>query len=282
MATSDHEFLNHYLACLLVVSSTETVPVEQFLKLSQEQHRIQHSGDYTNPKWFIPNTLKYYVLLHDMSEGGEQRADSVYEEMKQRYGHQGCYLLKMNSRTFSAEEDEQIPDPWSQYLHRNNLPNQEVLDDAAVNSAAVENNISAAEVDSHHTTEKDGASNSLESHPLQLDTASSSGSLHTLSAINPELKKGARDPESLAGGAGSHGACLTLNDHDHVRQFIQEFTFRGLLPHIEKNIRQLNDQVQLQALTFHIIYVINKHSLPASSITTEMDPQRQTDICKYD
>ncbi|XP_075935366.1 trafficking protein particle complex subunit 8 isoform X1 [Anarhichas minor] len=243
MAASDHEFLNHYLACLLVVSSTETVPVEQFLKLSQEQHRIQHSGDYTNPKWFIPNTLKYYVLLHDMSEGGEQRADSVYEEMKQRYGHQGCYLLKMNSRTFSAEEDEQIPDPWSQYLHRNNLPNQEVLDDAAVNSAAVENNISAAEVDSHHTTEKDGASNSLESHPLQLDTASSSGSLHTLSAINPELKKGARDPESLAGGAGSHGACLTLNDHDHVRQFIQEFTFRGLLPHIEKNIRQLNDQL---------------------------------------
>ncbi len=55
------------------MSSTEAVPVEQFLKLSQEQHRIQHSGEYTHPKWFIPNTLKYYVLLHDMSEGDEQR-----------------------------------------------------------------------------------------------------------------------------------------------------------------------------------------------------------------
>ncbi|XP_068449315.1 trafficking protein particle complex subunit 8 isoform X2 [Clinocottus analis] len=241
MPASEHEFLNHYLACLLVVSSTETVPVEQFLKLSQEQHRIQHSGDYTNPKWFIPNTLKYYVLLHDISEGGEQRADSVYEDMKQRYGHQGCYLLKINSRTFSAEEDEQIPDPWSQYLHRSNLQNQEVLDDAAVNSATVENHIS--EGDGHPSTEKDRASNSLESHPLQLDPASSPGSLHTLSAVNPELRKGARDPESLAGGAGSHGACLALNDHDHIRQFIQEFTFRGLLPHIEKNIRQLNDQL---------------------------------------
>ena len=52
------------------------------------------------------------------------RADTVYEDMKQRYGPQGCYLLKMNSRTFSAEEDEQIPDPWSQYLHKNNLHNQ--------------------------------------------------------------------------------------------------------------------------------------------------------------
>jgi len=91
----------------------------------------------------------------------------------------------MNSRTFSAEEDEQIPDPWSQYLHRNHLQNQvstvvnppedlcniiydvllfpglkwwpisqEVLDAAAVNSAAVENNISATEGDTHHSTEK--------------------------------------------------------------------------------------------------------------------------------
>ncbi|XP_028442917.1 trafficking protein particle complex subunit 8 isoform X2 [Perca flavescens] len=246
MPASDHEFLNHYLACLLVVSSTEAVPVEQFLKLSQEQHRIQHSGEYTNPKWFIPNTLKYYVLLHDMSEGDEQRADSVYEDMKQRYGHQGCYLLKLNSRTSSAEEDEQIPDPWSQYLHRNTLQNQDVLDEGAAAgsaAAAVENNISAAEGDGQHPTEKDGASPSLDSHPLQLDPASSSGSLHALTAANAEVKRGAREPEGPAVGAGGHGACLTLNDHDHIRQFIQEFTFRGLLPHVEKNIRQLNDQL---------------------------------------
>lgn len=58
---------------LLVVSSSEASPTEQFLKLSQEQHRIQHSGEYANPKWFIPNTLKYYVLLHDMSDGDEQK-----------------------------------------------------------------------------------------------------------------------------------------------------------------------------------------------------------------
>uniref|UniRef100_A0A7N6BAC6 Trafficking protein particle complex 8 n=1 Tax=Anabas testudineus TaxID=64144 RepID=A0A7N6BAC6_ANATE len=204
MPASDHEFLNHYLACLLVVSSTEAVPVEQFLKLSQEQHRIQHSGEYSSPKWFIPNTLKYYVLLHDINEGEEQRADTLYEDMKQRYGPQGCYLLKINSRTFSSEDDEQIPDPWSQYLHRNFL---------------------------------------IESHPLQLDTVSSSGNLQTVSAVNTNLKKEARDPESLAGASVSHGTCLTLNDHDRIRQFIQEFTFRGLLPHIEKNIRQLNDQL---------------------------------------
>uniref|UniRef100_A0A3Q2VFA3 Trafficking protein particle complex subunit 8 n=1 Tax=Haplochromis burtoni TaxID=8153 RepID=A0A3Q2VFA3_HAPBU len=219
MPASDHEFLNHYLACLLVVSSTEAAPVEQFLKLSQEQHRIQHSGEYTNPKWFIPNTLKYYVLLHDMCEGDEQRADVVYEDMKQKYGSQGCYLLKMNSRTFSANVDEQIPDPWSQYLHKNNLHNQFP----------------------HNPCTSNEMSSSLEGHPLQLD--SSMANLHNLSAVHTDLKKGAKDSNSPACAAGSHGACLTLNDHDYIRQFIQEFTFRGLLPHIEKTIRQLNDQL---------------------------------------
>uniref|UniRef100_M4AVQ5 Trafficking protein particle complex subunit 8 n=1 Tax=Xiphophorus maculatus TaxID=8083 RepID=M4AVQ5_XIPMA len=218
MPASDHEFLNHYLACLLVVSSTEAIPVEQFLKLSQEQHKIQHSGEYTNPKWFIPNTLKYYVLLHDMNEGDEQRAEMVYEDMKQRYGPQGCYLLKINSRASSPEEEEQIPDPWSQYLHKQNLRNQV--------SSLLLNLLTC-----------------LDTHPLQLDTDSCTASLLTLSPVDADGKKSTGDTDSLAAAAGNHGTCLTLNDHDRIRQFIQEFTFRGLLPHIEKNIRQLNDQL---------------------------------------
>uniref|UniRef100_A0A673VYZ7 Trafficking protein particle complex subunit 8 n=1 Tax=Salmo trutta TaxID=8032 RepID=A0A673VYZ7_SALTR len=235
MPASDHEFLNHYLACLLVVSSSEAVPVEKFLKLSQEQHRIQHSGEYTNPKWFIPNTLKYYVLLHDMSQGDEQRADSVYEDMKQRYGAQGCYLLKVNSRTAAAGADEQIPDPWSQYLHKNSLQSQVQLG-LATRLHIVDNDIVC------HLS--DGVLvNSLDNtHPLQLDTPSDTpGSLDALRAVAVETK-----PPPIATGvaaATSHGACLTLNDHDRIRLFIQEFTFRGLLPHIEKNIRQLNDQL---------------------------------------
>uniref|UniRef100_A0A8C7SYK2 Trafficking protein particle complex 8 n=1 Tax=Oncorhynchus mykiss TaxID=8022 RepID=A0A8C7SYK2_ONCMY len=223
MPASDHEFLNHYLACLLVVSSSEAVPVEQFLKLSQEQHMIQHNGEYTNPKWFIPNTLKYYVLLHDMSQGDEQRADSVYEDMKQRYGSQGCYLLKINSRTAAAGTDEQIPDPWSQYLNKSSLQNHH-------SPCALQHN--------------DGVSvNSLDNtHPLQLETAiDMPGSLDCLRAVATETKTTTVYTGVAAGT--SHGACLTLNDHNRLRLFIQEFTFRGLLPHIEKNIRQLNDQL---------------------------------------
>ncbi|XP_051928708.1 trafficking protein particle complex subunit 8 isoform X1 [Hippocampus zosterae] len=225
MPSSDHEFLNHYLACLLVVSSSEAVPVEEFVKLSQEQHRIQHSGDYSTPKWFIPNTLKYYVLLHDVSQGDEQRAEAVHEDMKQRYGPQGCYLLKINSRTLPAEQNEQIPDPWSQYLHRSDPHSQEQLDDdpvPALNSRADESGGEAVE---------EAVSADNEGGRPDPDSASSPGA---------DAKKGAGSAEVTP---GTHGACLTLGDHDHIRQFVQEFTFRGLLPHIEKNIRQLNDQL---------------------------------------
>uniref|UniRef100_A0A8C2A462 Trafficking protein particle complex 8 n=1 Tax=Cyprinus carpio TaxID=7962 RepID=A0A8C2A462_CYPCA len=222
MPASEHEFLNHYLACMLVVSSREAVPTEQFLKLSQEQHRIQHSGEYTHPKWFIPNTLKYYVLLHDISEGDEQRADSVYEDMKQRYGTQGCYLLKINSRSGSTGADEQMPDPWSQYLHKTSIHNP-------VNVPLVFT---------------DGIS---ETHPLQLDHLTDAGypgndasqSVNNVDEMRPQKQASGTSHTSPT----PRGTCLTLNDHDHIRQFIQEFTFRGLLPHIEKNIRQLNDQL---------------------------------------
>ncbi|MED6279305.1 Trafficking protein particle complex 8 [Characodon lateralis] len=88
-----------------------------------------------------------------------------------------------------------------------------------------------------------GLSSCLDAHPLQLDTESCTASLLTLSHVDSDVKKSRGDTESLAAGPGNYGACLTLNDHDRIRQFIQEFTFRGLLPHIEKNIRQLNDQL---------------------------------------
>uniref|UniRef100_A0A8B9KPE0 Trafficking protein particle complex subunit 8 n=1 Tax=Astyanax mexicanus TaxID=7994 RepID=A0A8B9KPE0_ASTMX len=229
MPPTDHEFLNHYLACMLVVSSREAVPTEQFLKLSQEQHRIQHSGEYTHPKWFIPNTLKYYVLLHDISDGDEQRADSVYEDMKQRYGTQGCYLLKINSRTDAAGPDEQMPDPWSQYLQKTNLH-------SPVTNLTTNQQLNHNIIDLFYGVP--------ESHPLKLDQPADSGfpgdPSESVNSADAAKKQGVVTPVAAP---TTHGACLTLNDHDRIRQFVQEFTFRGLLPHIEKNIRQLNDQL---------------------------------------
>uniref|UniRef100_A0A9L0JNA2 Trafficking protein particle complex subunit 8 n=1 Tax=Equus asinus TaxID=9793 RepID=A0A9L0JNA2_EQUAS len=242
MPASDHEFLNHYLACMLVASSSEAEPVEQFSKLSQEQHRIQHNSDCSYPKWFIPNTLKYYVLLHDASAGDEQRAESIYEEMKQKYGTQGCYLLKINSRTSNRASDEQIPDPWSQYLQKNSIQNQESYEDGHCTITSNKNSDSnLLSLDGLDNEVKDGLPNNFRAHPLQLDPSGDPSN----SIDGPDHVKSASSlHETKKANTGIiHGACLTLTDHDRIRQFIQEFTFRGLLPHIEKTIRQLNDQL---------------------------------------
>ncbi|XP_075069567.1 trafficking protein particle complex subunit 8 isoform X2 [Mixophyes fleayi] len=239
MPASDHEFLNHYLACMLVVSSHEPEPVEQFLKLSQEQHRIQHSNDYSYPKWFTPNTLKYYVLLHDVSIGDEKRADSVYEEMIQRYGTQGCYLLKINSRTSGKGTDEQIPDPWSQYIQKNSIHNQDSYEDSS-NAVLPNKNVDhVISLDGLEHTVKESVLNSLKTHPL--DQLSDDGSsFDGLDNGRPPIP--INETKKTVTGT-PHGSCLTLTDHDRIRQFIQEFTFRGLIPHTEKIIRQLNDQL---------------------------------------
>ncbi|XP_018410817.1 PREDICTED: trafficking protein particle complex subunit 8 isoform X2 [Nanorana parkeri] len=239
MPASDHEFLNHYLACMLVVSSHEPEPVEQFLKLSQEQHRIQHSNDYNYPKWFTPNTLKYYVLLHDVSSGDEKRADTIYEEMIQRYGTQGCYLLKINSRMSVKGTDEQIPDPWSQYIQKNSMHYQDLCDDGSSTILANKNSDHVISVDGLEHSVKEGLSNSFKTHPLdQLNDAG--GSFDGLD--NEKMQSSVGEVKKNVTGT-PHGTCLALTDHDRIRQFIQEFTFRGLIPHIEKTVRQLNDQL---------------------------------------
>ncbi|XP_068093412.1 trafficking protein particle complex subunit 8 isoform X2 [Hyperolius riggenbachi] len=239
MPASDHEFLNHYLACMLVVSSHEPEPVEQFLKLSQEQHRIQHSNDCSYPKWFTPNTLKYYVLMHDVSCGEEKKADSIYEEMIQRYGAQGCYLLKINSRTSLKGTDEQIPDPWSQYIQKNTVQNQDSYEDGT--NTTLPNKVSdhVISVDGLEHSVKDDLSDNCKTHPL--DQVNDAGS--SFDGLDTERPAGPGSEAKKTGSGTPHGSCLTLTDHDRIRQFVHEFTFRGLIPHIEKTIRQLNDQL---------------------------------------
>jgi hypothetical protein len=95
----------------------------------------------------------------------------------------------------------------------------------------------------------DGIPNNFRTHPLQLDQSSDPSN----SIDGPDHVKSASSlHETKKANTGViHGACLTLTDHDRIRQFIQEFTFRGLLPHIEKTIRQLNDQVSLNFLDYY-------------------------------
>ncbi|XP_014675931.1 PREDICTED: trafficking protein particle complex subunit 8-like [Priapulus caudatus] len=117
---AEHEFLRHYVACIFVVSTNHAEPLDIFHKLNQQQHQQQHQTPKKLPKWFSPNIFKYYVLLHDVTDGEESKAEAVYQSMKSTYGAHACHLLQINScdqRTAQYSSDI-MPDPWSQFLGR--------------------------------------------------------------------------------------------------------------------------------------------------------------------
>jgi hypothetical protein len=58
---------------MFVVSSSHPDPMEEFIKLTQLQHTQQHQQPHKLPKWFTPNILRYYVLIHDVSEQLESK-----------------------------------------------------------------------------------------------------------------------------------------------------------------------------------------------------------------
>jgi len=59
---------------MFVVSSSHADPMDEFSKLTQQQHGQQHGQQtHKHPKWFSPNILRYYVLVHDVTEQSEAK-----------------------------------------------------------------------------------------------------------------------------------------------------------------------------------------------------------------
>ena len=58
---------------MFVVSSSHADPMEEFSRLTQQQHSQQHQQAHKLPKWFSPNILRYYVLVHDVTEQTEAK-----------------------------------------------------------------------------------------------------------------------------------------------------------------------------------------------------------------
>ncbi|XP_076281323.1 trafficking protein particle complex subunit 8 homolog l(3)76BDm [Lasioglossum baleicum] len=111
---SDHEFTKHFLACMIVVSTAEDNPLEKIQTMGAQLHQ---SIPGKLPKWFNNNTLRYYILVHDIVQDDRNKAEIVFTEMKNIYGANNCFLLQMNSRPPGQIDDNMhLPDPWSQFL----------------------------------------------------------------------------------------------------------------------------------------------------------------------
>ena len=75
-----------------------------FMLQVQLQHKSQHeranssSSNSLYPQYFSSNTLKYYILLHDVYSAEESRAHDIFKQMQTAFGSTSCHLLQFNSR----------------------------------------------------------------------------------------------------------------------------------------------------------------------------------------
>ncbi|ODN03901.1 Trafficking protein particle complex subunit 8, partial [Orchesella cincta] len=65
---NQHEFLNHFVACLLVISSSEVKSSEDVANIVGKLSKIQQQHQYDHPNtWMLPSVLKYYLIIQDKS-----------------------------------------------------------------------------------------------------------------------------------------------------------------------------------------------------------------------
>lgn len=110
-----HETFGHPIAVLLAVSSASPDPMNDFAKLYEA---ATQSSPFPAHPYINTDTLKYYVLIHDVRTSGTDLASSkeILEQVKKTYGLH-CCLLAINS----ASEDRAAPPAelaalWSAYI----------------------------------------------------------------------------------------------------------------------------------------------------------------------
>ncbi|CAF0878505.1 unnamed protein product [Adineta ricciae] len=270
----EHEFLKNYLACVMVVSTSHLDPMDAFAKLVQQQSLQQQQSPAKLPKWFMPNIYKYFVLLHDVTEGEESKAVSVFADLKQQYGAGNCHLLQINSKragqTASGETDEttNMPDPWRLYVKQSSLST----------SAASQQQQQAGTLPKRESAMSDSLSNLTEliDQELNLNTSISHplGSLDTSSSDMTSVVTTDEGYDGSSINSAStviHGACLTLSDHDRIHVFMNEFVTKGLLLWVETNLKTFNEQITSRR-GFTKIFSMPKKFFGGNTSTTKNTP----------
>ncbi|CAI4229884.1 unnamed protein product [Auanema sp. JU1783] len=221
---SDQETLRTYLACIFVVSGCEENPMGELSKLIQNQHTEQHSNSEakslspshcSRPKWTIPNTLKHYVLLHDCARDDESRTNDIYNQMCATYGVQSCQLLKIGSGSSDG-----LPDAWQIYDEMNSILERGL-------ALALENARNANISDKRDTP------------PTVVSTISPSYAM----VQSPSISSQSSPTSESSFQTNISTRLSSLSDRESCTKLIQSFTKECLVPHVERQMRTLLDQL---------------------------------------
>ncbi|CAD5207172.1 unnamed protein product [Bursaphelenchus okinawaensis] len=200
---AEHDFLKAHLACIFVISAEDQNPLGELENLVNQQNLQQHGSDAgslqipafcSSPKWFLPQTLKYYVVLHDVLKGNKENAERIYKSVKDKYGDNFSALLEINS-----EQEVNLPDLWS--------------------------NVNVRRI---------GLRNGLDVARREILASRSP---------NPNSNGIAIDQEKPQVEVCSFGKCLSQEDRDRIKSFVEHFINMTLIGYVTKQMQLLNDAI---------------------------------------
>ncbi|KAG5681973.1 hypothetical protein PVAND_011372 [Polypedilum vanderplanki] len=256
---SDHEFTRHLLACLIVVSSSDSNPVEQANHLTKKIKMMQNITPPKLPKWIsTDDALNCYLMLHDGSLGDISKAQQGFENLKAAFGDNRCFLIQINS--LKEPNTSQI-DHWIKYMKNyqknetvestvDSLPKTPQEITQMPNTIQTEVSIipksilnTSPEIFHPLSPLQENMPEILVTQQQQQQTtmtmSSSTNSLNDqMSTINPNVWF--NEPTEFN---QIHGAWLANSDMDNLKHFVQDFTIRALIPYVERIVGQLNESI---------------------------------------
>uniref|UniRef100_A0A0N5AMP5 Trafficking protein particle complex subunit 8 n=1 Tax=Syphacia muris TaxID=451379 RepID=A0A0N5AMP5_9BILA len=280
----EHEFLRTYIACLFAVSTEDADPLAELSQLIQMQHSQQHGVSSAtigpaycvHPKWMLPNTYKYYVLIHDIMSGSEDRfkllfvaffrkfslkflevfsTAGIFKSMTSIYGAENCYLLRLNS----AVNDCNLTDIWKDELDRKNRGIDSGLALARKNVLSKAGSVGM------------GDSSAVEGQQINLDSSFQ---------------------KCICLRAETHGSNLTESDRKEISSMMKDFNGNSLIPFVERQLRTMNEQITARrgisrSLTSGVrklfgaatIQSNGSSSVSYSMESSEMQTRRLADLC---
>ncbi|TKY89852.1 hypothetical protein EX895_001149 [Sporisorium graminicola] len=110
-----HESFGHPVAVLLAVSSASPDPMNDFAKLYEA---TSQASPFPGHPYINPDTLKYYVLIHDVRTSGTDLASSkeILEQVKKTYGLHCCMLTINSASDDRATPPAELTSLWAPYL----------------------------------------------------------------------------------------------------------------------------------------------------------------------
>ncbi|CAO3682429.1 unnamed protein product [Rhizopus microsporus] len=250
---TEYETFDHPVATMIVISSLNTDPISTIMQLYNP-----NIPSFTLDKPYVDtNILRYYVVLHDPNLTTFEHSMAFFDKLKRTVGLH-CYLLTINSKPRNPKDEDSIEDRSEDNIRR-------IWEEPLSESYRIE-----SELQSYVTSNPDSSVSSLNTTPLSPSvggghtrSSSVSSSTSNLPATvvhgtsiqsfpidsdnNSNQDSIARETivinEEQQQASIQYGRCLTDENVNQIRSMVQEFVAQSLIPFMERNIQQWNEQV---------------------------------------